>query len=420
MLESRYFMYLTKKKVKNDLKNNDIVIYISDRAGRKTSVVQDCLIEEWQKNDYKPIFALLRTKTDENITESWFSDFIITKYNKFKFYHKKINNYITTICAKVGEEEKTLCFNFFVSVSQKYKSSFYNGFETIKYIIWEECIPEKHITQNIDVIKNSEDVLNSVFSIGSTVCRLNKPKFIFIGNDIEYNFLNPVTVKFNLLDKIELDKDISDTIQIYNGIYKFNFLYFSFKDSVNHWQGLQDISLIKNVDNLGEKTNFILLLNNTKYYIYENEFVFNIVDFENIEEFNEKKMLKKFFNDEVISQYFSLNLIQKQVFLEILRIKSSDFNSVFKLYYGVKLNPEKPNNLIYFYDDKTKKAEEKTYNIDTILNDYNYIEIILNCTELYELFKKKMLKKRIYSNFAIKTKMERLIELLIISFAQFN
>ena len=59
-------MILTNKKFKELLNlNTDIVTLISDRNGRKSSVVQSTLIEEWVKNNYKPLFVLLRTKSDE-------------------------------------------------------------------------------------------------------------------------------------------------------------------------------------------------------------------------------------------------------------------------------------------------------------------------------------------------------------------
>ena len=64
-------MILTNKKFKELLNlNTDIVTLISDRNGRKSSVVQSTLIEEWVKNDYKPLFVLLRTKSDEKINEN--------------------------------------------------------------------------------------------------------------------------------------------------------------------------------------------------------------------------------------------------------------------------------------------------------------------------------------------------------------
>lgn len=410
--------YLTKKKVKNDLLQNDICIYISDRKGRKSSVIQDIMIEKWVKNDYKPIFMLFRTKTDENVTESWFSKFMTKKYGeKYKFYHKKIDRFITVICAKVGDKEKILCFNFFVSASQKYKSLYYNGFEFIEYVIWEECIPENRLTQNVDVINKSDEILNKVFSIASTVCRENKPKFIFLGNDIEYNFLNPITVKFNLLDKIQLDKDISGNVFLYNDLYKFNFYYFSFKNSVNHWQDVQDLTFIKDLSKLGRQQPFIFILNEIKYYLYENDIAINIIEFNNIEESNERKILLKYFPPEVAEQYFSMSIENKQVFLELLRFRNMSFNAVFNLYYDTE---RYKNILVYIFKDKTEKTKTYEYELDRILNEYNYTEIIENCLPLYNFFKDKFLKKRMYSNFAIKTKFEKLMDLILKSFIDFD
>ena len=411
------YMYLTKKKVKSDLNINDICIYISDRSGRKTSVIQDVMLELWKKENYKPIFALLRTKTDENVTESWFSDYILKKYNSYKFYHKKINNYITVICAEVDGEEQILCFNFFVSVSQKYKSSYYQGFESLKYIIWEECIPENRLTQNIEIIERSDEMLNKIFSIASTVCRDSKPKFIFLGNDIKYNFLNPITVKFKLLDKVKINTDVTGDIGIYNDNYHFNFYYFDFPKSVNHWVGITDLTFIKDFSSLGEKLPFIFLLNGKKYFLYENNININVVENDNIDYIDEKKVLNKFFTDSVCEQCLALNLSDKQVLLELLRLKNSAFNAIFNLYYD---NVQIGNNIVYQYHDKTQKQKPILLDLEQILNDFNYTEILESCAEIYEFFKLKFLKKRMYSDFAIKTNFEKFIDLLLKTFIDFK
>ena len=92
-------MILTNKKFKELLNlNTDIVTLISDRNGRKSSVVQSTLIEEWEKNDYKPLFVLLRTKSDEKINENWISEYNTKKYKEYKFKHKKTcKNHLTCL-----------------------------------------------------------------------------------------------------------------------------------------------------------------------------------------------------------------------------------------------------------------------------------------------------------------------------------
>ena len=56
-----------------------------------------------------------------------------------------------------------------------------------------------------------------------------------LGNDISVNLLNPVTVGFNILERLTVDEPVIDKVEIDDRLYTFYFLYFSFKDSVEHW-----------------------------------------------------------------------------------------------------------------------------------------------------------------------------------------
>ena len=67
-------MKLTVEKLKSDLKKGkDINIYISDRGGRKSSAVQDFLIDHNIKTG--ECFCVMRSKSDEQITDRWFSEY---------------------------------------------------------------------------------------------------------------------------------------------------------------------------------------------------------------------------------------------------------------------------------------------------------------------------------------------------------
>lgn len=80
-------MYLTPEKIKKVIsKGYDINTFISDRAGRKSSTVQEWLIEEAENG--RP-FILLRNKKDEEINENWLSEYVADKFNDYVFSRKR-------------------------------------------------------------------------------------------------------------------------------------------------------------------------------------------------------------------------------------------------------------------------------------------------------------------------------------------
>lgn len=238
-------MYLNKTELKNTLAiGYNINCWISDRAGRKSSTVQDFLIEEAENG--RP-FILLRNKKDEEITENWLSDYIVNKYSDYVFFTEKINSNIVALNFRTPDNQVyLLCYGLYVSLQQKYKSSYYDGFEKVKYIVWEECIPNIPLVQNIKHIRTRcLTEVNNVLSIGSTVSRGRDIQYIWLGNDIKENILNPVTVCFNLLERLESDEPIVDNV-IFNDIeYSFYFNYFSFPGSVEHWLNNENLHLTR-------------------------------------------------------------------------------------------------------------------------------------------------------------------------------
>lgn len=265
-------MYLTRTRIKDTLKaGKDINIFISDRSGRKSSAVQDFLIDEAERGHP---FILLRTKKDEIISESWLSDYILNKYNEkgYCFFAEKINTNITSIYFINEKSEKILlCFGLWVSLAAKYKSNYFSGFESVKYILWEECVPNLPIHQRITHIKNScMNDMFSVLSIGSTVARDNKIQYIFLGNDISTNILNPVTVAFDLLERLEPDNPITDSAVINDREYSFYFEYFTFKNSVEHWATNPDFDIDSTitVKDVHKSRDFIIKTKYNKYSIF--------------------------------------------------------------------------------------------------------------------------------------------------------
>ena len=264
-------MYLTVNKLKTVLsKGYDINTFISDRAGRKSSVCQEFFIEQAIKG--KP-FALIREKVDESITANWLSEYVRKKYKSFVFWNEKIDTYIGAIYFKESPESediKLLCYTFYLSVAKKYKSNYFDDFEKIAYIVWEECIPNQRIVQDVQYVSTKlMNELISIMSIGSTISRGRKIQFIFLGNDIKSNLINPITICFNLLERLSANCEIVDTCVIDDREYQFYFNYFDFPGAVNHWLINADINIDNTID-IKDKDRylFILITKFDKYYVY--------------------------------------------------------------------------------------------------------------------------------------------------------
>lgn len=228
--------FLTTHELKNDLeKGNSLNVYVSDRAGRKTSVVQEFMIDECLKGNP---FVLIRTKIDEHITQSWFSEYVLTIFEKMgiEVFFEKIDNYIVALKLKKDEQFYTYCYGLYLSVAEKYKSNFYAGFQNVKYVVWEECVPNRPQVQNIEYCREKYfDDLKRVLSIGSTVSRYNPVQYIFLGNDISDNIVNSITVSFDLLERLSANCEIIDNCEIDGRQYSYLFKYFDFPGAVNHW-----------------------------------------------------------------------------------------------------------------------------------------------------------------------------------------
>jgi hypothetical protein len=114
------------------------------------------------------------------------------------------------------------------------------------------------------------DLIN-LMSIKSTVCRTHNAKLVLLGNDISVNLINPVTVCFNLLERLEINKPITDTVTIDDREYRFTFLYFDFPGSVEHWFINPDLD-INNAIHIYEGCpafDMVIITEFKKYYIYK-------------------------------------------------------------------------------------------------------------------------------------------------------
>lgn len=240
---------LTPEKQKEVLSRGyDINVWISDRKGWKSSTTQDDLLSEALNGSP---FVLLRNKKDELINESWFSEYFVNKYKDYSFYSEKINSNIVAIKVKTPDDKTFIyCYGLYVSLAQKYKSSYYKGFESVKYVVWEECIPNTPLIQNIKHIRSRcmTEIYN-VLSITSTIARDNKVQLIWLGNDIAENILNPVTIAFNLLERLSPNMEIEESVTLNDREYTFYFNYFDFEGAANHWLYNKNLHIANTIDN---------------------------------------------------------------------------------------------------------------------------------------------------------------------------
>lgn len=260
---------LTPEKQKEVLSRGyDINVWISDRKGWKSSTTQDDLLSEALNGSP---FVLLRNKKDELINESWLSEYVVNKYKDYSFYSEKINSNIVAIKVKTPDDKTFIyCYGLYVSLAQKYKSSYYKGFESVKYVVWEECIPNTPLIQNIKHIRSRcmTEIYN-VLSITSTIARDNKVQLIWLGNDIADNILNPVTIAFNLLERLSPNMEIEESVTLNDREYTFYFNYFDFEGAVNHWLYNKNLHIANTIDNEDLIKYDIQLKSEFKtYYIY--------------------------------------------------------------------------------------------------------------------------------------------------------
>lgn len=403
-------MRLTVKELETDLyKNKDINIYISDRAGWKSTTCQLFLIEQALKG-YP--FILLRSKIDEVITESWLSEHTRAEIQNKKLtcHSEKINNYISMLYLSDGENKYPLCYGLYVSVAKKYKSNYYKGFEKVKFIVWEECVPSSPLVQNIRYCTEKYfEELKAVLSIGSTVSRGRKIQYIFLGNDISVNIINSVTVGFNLLERMQINKKIEDTVEIDGRSYSFLFYYFDFEGAVNHWLSDDDKGISQDIDVKDLNAfPFILLTEFNKYYVY------NAGTYVYISSQSHNRIESVIKNDfEFFKQYGAENLI-KQYSISTALIMLLNFYNVryreIETYYGEKWDFKKEpvfkplqkmnENSIINISDVTKMKYAQIYNLS------NYNDIL----SLNSILKDNSI---IYENIAIKLKCEELKTLLL-------
>ena len=241
------------------------------------------------------------------------------------------------------------------------------------------------------------------------MCRSYKPKYIFIGNDIESNVINPITYSFNLLDKLEVNKEITGNCKINDNNYSYVFYYFNFRGSIEHWLNIKDLNVDNKLKPTGEKLDITFTLNDKIYNVYYDKTIQIIEDksekIENSSLEKELLLLLNFFPEKELYQFIINynNIYKRDEIYNLFRLKNSNFNLIFNEYYKlIEFN----NILTYQFVDKEEK-QINNYNIDEI-EKMTAQEIVNNCQELFGFFKNYNIDNFMYSNILIKLYIEKI------------
>nr|DAK79863.1 MAG TPA: hypothetical protein [Caudoviricetes sp.] len=402
--------YLTPQKQEEILSRGyDINVWISDRKGRKSSVTQETLLSDALNGSP---FILLRNKKDELINENWLSEYIVNKYSDYTFYCEKINSNIVALKVKTPDDKVFIyCYGLYISLAQKYKSSYYKGFESVKYVVWEECIPNTPLIQNIKYIRSRcmSEIYN-VLSITSTIARDKRVQLIWLGNDIPDNILNPVTITFNLLERLSPNMEIEESVILNDRKYSFYFNYFDFEGAVNHWLYNKNLHIANNIDSKNLVRYDIRLKSEFKtYYIYNAGNFIHISD----KDYSVSENLNS-------GIYSTVDFFEKHNALAILRgFKLQDALNMLCTFYGVSrreiahyFGREWYRGNIDFVPDSV--SDNSTINLEKIVN--MSLADIMRLNNYYDIKSLNELRKTCsvtYSNIKIMLLMEELGNILL-------
>lgn len=404
-------MFLTNEQIHKDeqsilkMKRTNginLIGYISDRGGRKSSSLQELLLE-----DYTSTAIVIREKSNRPITANWFSEYEQEQIQSkgWSVYTEQITEYkgamsVTYLCTdKENPADNThiLFYGMYLSLADVYKSNFYEGWNKVERVIWEEAVPKsKLIQEERYILDRAMDQMIDLMSICSTVSR-GRDLFVYLlGNDISYNVLNPMTLCFNLLERLEINKTIIDTAIIDDIRYNFLFRYFDFEGSTNHWLISDDKKVDNTIDIEGltlHKIGFKSKFNN--YYIYRYKTGLYVCQRSNIKDnryTSKLDMIKK----------LGFDLIYNNIDVTITMIKRfhPEYNDVINQY----IDP--------FGRFRRPQLEEtpKIYNIDNLLNmkkhQFDSLEDVGSLSTLLDAIVKQ--STTIYSNHYIKLLLERI------------
>lgn len=399
-------MRLTREKLHTILnKGKTLNVFISDRSGRKSSVVQEEMIERAMNDEP---FILLRSKKDESITEHWLSSYIkeLAERKGLVFWTESADQNIQAIYFKHKEnEEKYLfCYGMWLSLDKKYKSNFFDGFEKVKYVVWEECIPNEPINQNIRFVSlKCMKEIKRVMSIYSTVARERKDvQCIFLGNDIAENIINPITVAFDLLERLTPNCEIEDKCIIDEREYSYYFNYFDFDGAVNHWLNNIDYDIDNNVDiSKYNCYNFTIKTNFKDYYLYNcNKFLY-ISDVKGKEQIQNTNNAREFFECYKATHLYEQYPLNTALVMLITFYNVPQYEVIDVFGENYKTNPS--------FTKKEQIKDEKIINISELAK--TKINKIMEAPNFKDIISFNQLIKNntvIYSNIKVKLDIEAL------------
>lgn len=377
---------LNVNQLKRDLKKGyDLYFYISNRGGRKSSTVQD-LLNEIAIKEKKP-YILLRNKVTHKISDRSFSKYIRQKYIALGYdfitkQSEKMRNLIEVYAVK-DDEEILLFYGMFVSQSEAYKSNYFDGWENVSAIVWEECIDNAKLLQDLssENIKSMSKQLNDVISIMSTVTREHKAPLIALGNDIENNIVNAVTANLELLERLQKGV-ISDKCIINQEEYTFLFDYFQVYNKPMLWLNYKSTDVCSEscdgdiMYQIKTKFNVYTVYKKTGH-IYVSQELYSS-ESHNIETYSD--LLKFFKIHEFIDPFELCSLFGKNNLVISKYIKNYQFEPIY----------DKKADLINF----------------EILKNKAYSEVTTEELKLLQILHKSVVT---YSNIAIKYKVQELI-----------
>ena len=258
---------LTKEKLKKDLKKKyDLYFYISNRGGRKSSAGQELFIDT-ALHSRKP-FIILRNKVTHKISDRTLSKYARELYESRGYSFEKVTSdkarNMVELYALKGDDKILIAYGLFVSCAEAYKSNYFDGWEKVSAVLWEEYVENNRILQDLSAenIKAMSKQFENVLSIMSTVTREHKAPLVAFGNDIPENLINSVTANLNLLERLT-EGEIVDTCIINQEKYKFLFNYFRVYDKPMLWLDYRSKDVCQ--EDVGEK---IVCQIKTYYNIY--------------------------------------------------------------------------------------------------------------------------------------------------------
>lgn len=179
---------------------------IGGRNGRKSTKIQLKMLKRYFKHKKK--FILIRRKTDETVTENWFTPYVQTqleeKYKKkitFKKTLKKGERYTGYfIISNLDDSESDVIGKvMYLSMEQKYKSN-----EDISYKEYDSVVYEEFIANSDkDYLYNEPQRLVNLIS---TIFRDRPATIYLIGNTLDGQETNPY-FRFFELDDMDLKVD---------------------------------------------------------------------------------------------------------------------------------------------------------------------------------------------------------------------